>query len=77
MTAPRQQHKILRQLIEIGGSQAGDAQQLQSQLRDIYYRRWLPVIDEVCSDLSSPERIHRIDRINRLEVVKYVPPLRH
>ena len=71
-TAPRPQHKILRQLIELGGGQAGDAQQLQSQLRDTYYRRLLPVIDEVCSDLSSPERIHRIDRLE-IELGRFAP----
>ena len=40
-----------------------EQRRIQSHLRDIYYRSLLPVIDKVCSELSTPEQLHRIDRV--------------
>ena len=58
-----QQHKIMRQVIEVSGCPTATAQQIQSDLRGTYYQRLLPVIEKVCSDLSSPGSIQRIDSL--------------
>jgi hypothetical protein len=58
-----QQHQIMRQVLELHSCPEADARRLQGELRDTYYRRLVPLIDKVCSDLSPPGRIHRIDRL--------------
>lgn len=58
-----QQHKIQRQVIEVHGCSSADAQGIQADLRSTYYQRLLPLIDKICSNLSSPGKIHRIDRL--------------
>jgi hypothetical protein len=58
-----QQHKIMRQVLEVSGCPSATAQQIQLDLRGTYYQRLLPVIEKVCSDLSSPGRIQRIDSL--------------
>jgi len=58
-----QQHKILRQILEVHGCPPGTAQQLQSELRSVYYRHLLPVIERICSELSAPDRLHRVDTL--------------
>src|SRR6185503_233299 len=56
---------IMRQVLELHGGAPDDARRLQSELRETYYRRLLPLIDKVCSDLGAPGRV---DRIETLEV---------
>ncbi|MFT7265132.1 MAG: hypothetical protein ACI9A2_003216 [Halioglobus sp.] len=63
LTTNSQQHKILRQVIEISGCAADTAQRMQPLLRKTYQQRLLPLIDSICSELSTPEHIHRIDRL--------------
>lgn len=58
-----QQHKIMRQVLEVRGCPPGAAQRIQSELRGAYYERLLPVIDRICSDLSTPGRVDRIDKL--------------
>ena len=61
--AQQQEHQIMRQVLELHACPEADARRLQGELRDTYYRRLVPLIDKVCSDLSQPGRIHRIDRL--------------
>lgn len=58
-----QQHKIMRQVLELHGCAPDDAPRLQSELRETYYRRLVPLIDKVCSDLGSPGRVERIETL--------------
>lgn len=61
MTA--QQHRIMRQVLEVHGCPRGAAQRVQSELRDAYRGRLLPLIEKICSELSAPGRIHRVDAL--------------
>jgi hypothetical protein len=56
-----QQHKIMRQVLEVRGCPRDATRRIQSELRGAYYQRLLPRIEKICSDLSTPGRIHRID----------------
>ena len=58
-----QRHKIMRQVLEVRGCPPGAAQSIQSELRGAYYERLLPAIDRICSELGTPGRIDRIDRL--------------
>ena len=58
-----QQHKIMRQVLELHGCAPDAALRLQSALRDNYYQRLLPLIEAACSALGSPGRVDRIDRL--------------
>jgi hypothetical protein len=58
-----QRHKILRQVIELRECPPEEAGRARSVLRDAYYRRLLPAIERICSELSSPDRVHRIDTL--------------
>jgi hypothetical protein len=66
-----QQHKILRQVLEVSGCDAEASYSTQSALRDTYYQRSLPLIETLCSEASAPDQIHRIDR---LEIELHVRP---
>jgi hypothetical protein len=59
-TRAGQRHQIMRQVLEVGGC-SGDTQQALSDLRAIYYRRLLPIIDMTCSALSTAGQVHRLD----------------
>jgi len=61
--AELQKHKILRQVIEVDGCTTGNEQHVRSLMRSTYYKKLLASIDRVCSELSAPDRIHRIDRL--------------
>ena len=63
-----QKHVVKRQTIELAVSdQLGQdqirVQQLQSEVSRIYRQRIIPLLDEIFSELSSPEQIHRIERL--------------
>ena len=58
-----QQHKIMRQVLEVRGCSRDAAQHVQSELRDAYRERLLPLIEAICSELSAPGRIDRVDRL--------------
>src|SRR5258705_9927589 len=62
MTAP-QQHKIMRQVLELHGCPEDEAPRLQSELRETYYRRLVPVIERICSQMGAPGRVHRIETL--------------
>jgi hypothetical protein len=59
MTAQR--HIIKRQVLELQISSMADAQQLQTAVSRVYRQCIVPLIERYCNELSTPERIHRID----------------
>ena len=59
-----QRHKIQKQIIELHlAKDAVDARQLQSEFSRIYRRRIVPIIDQYCTELSTPDQLHQIDSL--------------
>jgi hypothetical protein len=61
--ANSQKHKILRQVVEVSGCPANAQKRLQSLLSATYHKKLVPLIDQICSDLSTSEQIHRIEHL--------------
>ena len=58
-----QQHRIRRQVVEIrvpGEDAAGEIHRQFSRIQRQYLE---PIVDACCSDLSSPDRLHRIEKL--------------
>jgi hypothetical protein len=55
-----QRHIIKRQVFELTVGRATDAQRLQTEVSRIYRQRIVPLIEQYCTALSAPDRIHRI-----------------
>ena len=53
----------MRQLLEVHGCPEDAAADIQTALRATYYKQLLPLIENICTRLSEPGRIHRIDRL--------------
>ncbi len=58
-----QQHRILRQVLEIETPEEGVARKISDDMGWIQRRYLLPIIDECCSELASPDRLYRIDKL--------------
>ena len=58
-----QRHQIMRQVLEAHRCPSAAASRIQSELRVTYYQRLLPLIETICSELSTPGRINRIDTL--------------
>ena len=58
-----QRHVIQRQILELEIAGGDQAQQLQAEMSRVYRQRIIPLIDQYCSELSSPDEIHRIDSL--------------
>jgi Contractile injection system tape measure protein len=58
-----QRHRVRRQVLEIFAPDESSARRLQPQLSRIQRQRIESVIEELCSELSSSDRIHRIDSL--------------
>ena len=58
-----QRHIIKRQVLELKVGRAEDARRLQTEMSRIYRQRIVPLIDRYCTELSTPDRIHRIDSL--------------
>jgi hypothetical protein len=58
-----QRHVIKRQVLEIQVQGSEEAWQLQQELSRVYHRRIIPLIDRCCSELSAPDRLHRIESL--------------
>ena len=58
-------HRILRQVLELGGCPPGSGPMLQAMLRQAFDQRLLPLIEQACADLGRPGQV---DRIARLEI---------
>ena len=57
-----QRHIIKRQVFELTVGRATDVQRLQTEVSRIYRQRIVPLIEQYCTALSAPDRIHRIAR---------------
>lgn len=58
-----QHHLIKREILQVTVQDAADAYGLQQKLGLLTHRRLTPLIAQRCSELSSPEVIHRIDSV--------------
>ncbi|NEO88090.1 MAG: hypothetical protein F6J87_28120, partial [Spirulina sp. SIO3F2] len=58
-----QRHIIKRQILDLQVSSEMGALELQNQVSAIYRNKLLPLIEAYCDRLSSPDQIHRIDRL--------------
>jgi hypothetical protein len=58
-----QKHIIKRQIIELTVPGAAEAQRLQDEVSRIYRQRIVPLIDQYCTELSEPDRLHRIESL--------------
>jgi len=56
-----QRHRIRRQVLELHAPDEDSARRVQPELSRIQRQQLEPIIEECCSELSSPDRIHRID----------------
>lgn len=56
-------HRVHRQVLELAGCTSENADRLQSEVRQIFYRRLIPAIARSFDRVSSPERILRLDRV--------------
>jgi hypothetical protein len=61
VTAPR--HQIRRQILEVTVQDREAAWQLQTELGRIHAQRLEALIDQCCTDLGAPDRLHRIARV--------------
>jgi len=59
-----QRHVIKRQLVELTIHGSAEARQLQDELSRIYRQRIIPLIDQYCSELSGPDRLYRIEKLD-------------
>jgi hypothetical protein len=58
----QQRHVILRQTVELAIARESEAWPLQEEASRIL-RRALPLIERCCDDLSAPDRLYRIERL--------------
>lgn len=58
-----QTHRINRQLIEVGLPSTADTHQWQNVLSRLYQQQVIPLLDEHCNALCSPDEVHRIERL--------------
>lgn len=58
-----QQHMIKRQILELKVPGEKQARRLYAEASRIYRQRIVPIIDQHCSELSAPDRIHRIESL--------------
>lgn len=56
-------HRIKRQVIELTVAGEDEAALLHAEMGRIHERQLLPLIDRCCTELSDPDRIYRIDRL--------------
>ena len=58
-----QHHVIKRQLLQVTVQEAANAFELQQKLSRLAHSRLVPLIAQHCSELSSPDVIHRVDSL--------------
>jgi hypothetical protein len=59
-----QRHQIKTQIIELQLSGQQDALELQKAVTQLYYSKVVPLIEELCDQLSDPQIIHRIETLD-------------
>ncbi len=63
MAENAQRHRIRRQVLEIQAPDEESARRVQPELSRIQRQQLESIIEECCSELSAPDRIHRIDSL--------------
>ena len=58
-----QRHVIKRQVIELTVQDTAQAQPLQDEVSRIYRQRLIPLIDQYLSEISTPDKLYRIDSL--------------
>lgn len=58
-----QNHILKRQIIELTVPNQKIAPAIQDEISRVYRQRIVPLIDQYCSELSTPDRLYRIDRL--------------
>ena len=58
-----QKHIIKRQTFELTVQDPAEARRLQNEMSRIYRQRIVPLIDRYCTELSQPDRLHRIESL--------------
>lgn len=58
-----QRHVIKRQILQLGVPRAQDAHTLSIEMSRVYRQRILPLINRYCTELSVPDRLHRIESL--------------
>lgn len=56
-----QRHRIRREVLELQAPDEDAARRIQPELSRIQRQYLEPIIDQCCSELSSPDRLHRIE----------------
>ncbi|MEQ9623945.1 contractile injection system tape measure protein [Coleofasciculus chthonoplastes] len=59
-----QRHQIKKQIIELKLSGQQDVLALQNAVTQLYYSKVVPLIEELCDQLSDPQIIHRIETLD-------------
>jgi hypothetical protein len=59
-----QRHVIKRQLIELNIQHSAEAQRWQDEVSRIYRGRIVPLIDQLCTELSEPDRLYQIETLD-------------
>ncbi len=58
-----QRHVIKRQILELTAQPPEQAQRLQGEMSHLYRQHIVPLIDKFCTELSAPDRLHRIESL--------------
>ena len=61
---PQQRHIIKQQILDLRVGANVQAFELQNKLSTLYRSKIIPLIESYCNQLSDPDRIHRIDRLD-------------
>ena len=59
-----QRHVIKRQLIELNVQHSAEAQRWQDEVSRVYRGRIVPLIDQLCTELSEPDRLYQIETLD-------------
>src|SRR5690349_3898011 len=58
-----QRHVIKRQIIELHVRRPAEAQRWQDEVSRVYRQRVVPLIDQLCTELSEPDRLYQIETL--------------
>jgi hypothetical protein len=58
-----QRHVIKRQVLEVALPPSADVQRCQAELSRAFRQQIVPLLDSYCSQLSTPDRVYRIDKL--------------
>jgi hypothetical protein len=58
-----QRHRIKRQIVELTVRDGAQAERVQARMSQLQSRVIVPLIERICSELSAPGRVHRIESL--------------